>query len=119
MSEPVIITPAPGRDLKGNPVAPVGEPFTVLGLVAPGNTARTYVEGGDLEEIAYTIYFTARVRQHNEATDEWSWQRIADLLPENFTATLRGSVCPARVQVWDEGGRGGVVVLASAATGKA
>lgn len=116
MSEPVIITPKAGRDTSGDPL-PAGEPFTLHGRVAPGNTTRTYQAGGDLEEADFTIHFPGRVRV--EVDGEWGWASVADLLPDDFTVELRGQVCDGRVQVWDEGGRGGVIVLASSATGRA
>jgi hypothetical protein len=116
VSEPVIITPLAGRDTSGDPL-PLGDPFTLYGLVAPGNTTRTYQAGGDLEEADFTIHFPARVRR--EADGEWGWAPVASLLPDDFTVEVRGQVCDGRAQVWDEAGRGGVVVLASSATGRA
>lgn len=118
MSEPVVITPQAGRDRKGNPL-PAGVPFTLNGRVAPGNTARTYGPGGDLEEVDFTIYFPLRARRQNPTTLEWRWEDVAELLTEDFTVTLRGTTCAARVQNWNDGGRGGIVVLAKSATGKA
>lgn len=117
MSEPVVITPSAGRDTSGDPV-PAGDPFTLRGRVAPGNTTRTYGAGGDLEEADFTIHFPLRMRRESATPGEWEWVSVAELLPDDFTVFVRAKTCDGRVQVWDEGGRGGVVVLASGATGR-
>lgn len=117
MSEPVVVTPQAGRDRKGDPLPAVGDPFTLHGIVAPGNTTRSYGAGGDLEEADFTIFFPLRIRR--EVSGEWGWVSVAELLINDFTVTLRGKTCVGRIQDWNEGGRGGVVVLALAATGKA
>ncbi len=105
--EPVVITPQSGVDANGDPL-PAGSPFTVSGLVAPGNTAVRAGAAGDLDSVDFTVYLPLMI----------GTVRTAALLDGSFTVTVRGRVCVGRVKVWDGGAMGGgVEVLATARAG--
>lgn len=110
MTEQVTITPQAGLDANDDPL-PAGTPFTLYGLVAPGNTSTMPGPDGDLDAVAFTVYLPLRCKLAG------SWVRTATALTEAFTITVRGNVCVGRAKEWDEGGRGGVEVLATAKTG--
>lgn len=118
MTEQVTITPQPGHDSNGDQLA-AGTPFGLSGLVAPGNTLRTAGIGGDLDEAEFTVYLPLRSRRESATPGVWEWVPVIDQLGAEFTITIRDRVCEGRAQLWDGGGgRGGVVVLATSATGK-
>lgn len=113
MTEQVTITPVGGRNSDGDPTAD-GTPFTLTALeVAPGNTLLRYGIGGDLDTVEFTVFLPLRYRT---AVD--TYQPVAAALADDFTITVRNRVCKGRVQEWNSGGRGGVVVLAHSATGR-
>ena len=121
MNEQVTITPQAGHDSNGDPL-PAGTPFDLAGLVAPGNTLRAAGIGGDLDEADFTVYLPLRHRRPASTPGEWEWVPVIDLLTGptgEFTIQVRDRVCDGRAQLWNGGGgRGGVVVLATSATGK-
>lgn len=110
MTETVTITPQAGVDDNSDPL-PAEAPFTVTGYVAPGNTTKTPGNEGNLDEVAFTVYLPLKIKRRS------SWVRTTTALTDNFTITVRGQVCVGRAQEWDQCGRGGVVVLATADTG--
>lgn len=115
MTELVTITPDAGLDAKGNPT-PGGTPLTLTPLeVAPGNTALAYGIGGDLDSVEFTVYLPLRAR----IGDPPAWTAVDEAATQNFSILVRGRYCRGRAQRWESGGRGGVVVLAHSATGKA
>ncbi|MGV0793023.1 hypothetical protein [Mycolicibacterium sp. XJ1819] len=115
MAETVTITPAGGRDSDGDPVAD-GAPFDVRAWeVAPGNTMERYGIGGDLDVVDFTVFLPLRIRD----TDAGGYVSTVSKLTEEFWITVRERQCRGRAQEWESGGRGGVVVLAHSATGKA
>lgn len=110
MTEAVTITPQAGMDAEDNPL-PAGEPFTVSGLVAPENSSVEPGVDGDLDAVTFTVYLPLTIKTPD------GWVRTVTALTDNFHITVRGQVCVGRVKEWDVGGRGGVVVAASAMTG--
>lgn len=110
MTEAVIITPQSGLDAYDDPIA-AGTPFTVNGLVAPGDTTKKYGVDGNADNVAFTVYLPLRIRRPS------GWVRTATALTDNFTITVRGQTCLGRVREWNEGGRGGIEILATADTG--
>lgn len=116
MTEQVTITPLGGQNTDGDPL-PDGTPFPLRGLVTPGNTTRRPGESGDLDTADFTVYLPLRMRLESEVPGVWEWVSVGDLLTEDFRITVRGRECVGRAQVWEEGGRGGIAVLATSATG--
>lgn len=115
MTELVTITPDAGLDAKGNP-QPGGTPFEVSALeVAPGNTLLAYGIGGDLDSVEFTVYLPLRIRMGDPAV----WTAVDEAATQNFSILVRGRYCRGRVQRWESGGRGGIAVLCTSATGKA
>lgn len=110
MTEQVTITPQSGMDAYDDP-NPADDPFTVRGLVAPGNTSVQPGVDGSLDEVSFTVYLPLQIKLSG------SWVRTVEALTDNFTITVRGQVCVGRAKEWNESGRGGVEVLATAATG--
>ena len=119
MTEVVTITPDTGFDGKGNP-KPGGTPFDITALeVAPGATQLAFSAGGDLDSVEFTVFLPLRARLprlDNPVLTEWA--SVAARCTENFSVKVRDRFCRGRAQVWDSGGRGGVVVLCESATGK-
>jgi hypothetical protein len=97
-------------DAHDNPL-PAGTPFAVDALVAPGNTAVEPGADGDLDTVSFTAYLPLRVKRNG------AWVRTVTVLTDNFTILVRGQVCVGRAKEWEQAGRGGVEVLAFAATG--
>lgn len=114
MAETVTVTPKSGFDDDGNPVA-AGTPVVLTPWeIAPGNTSQQYGQGGDLDNVAFTVYFPLRVRT---GLDTYS---VTDtLIRDDDDILVRGHLCRARVRRWESGGRGGLEVLCQSATGKA
>lgn len=110
MTESVTVTPQADMDAYDNP-GTAGDPFTIQALVAPGNTTLKYGVDGSLDTVAFTVYMPLMIRQDD------AWVSTAAALTDNFTITVRGQVCVGRVREWNLGGRGGIEVLATAATG--
>ncbi len=110
MTETVTITPQSGLDAYDDP-QDAGESFTVQALVAPGNTTLKYGVDGSLDTVAFTVYMPLTIKLDD------GWVSTATAMTDNFTITVRGQVCVGRVREWTLGGRGGVEVLATAATG--
>jgi len=110
VSEILTITPQAGLDANDDPL-PASTPFTLRGLVAPTNTTVQPGADGNLDEVDFTIYLPLKIKQPS------GWTRTSALLTNNFTVTVRGQVCIGRAREWDEGGRGGVEVLATAKAG--
>lgn len=110
MTETVTITPQGGFDANNDPVADA-TPFTVTGYVAPGNTTLKPGAEGDLDQVEFTVYLPLKIKR------SYRWVRTATALTDNFHITVRGQTCLGRAQEWDQCGRGGVVVLATADTG--
>lgn len=112
MTEAVTIIPQGGLDANDDPVA-AGSPFTVNGcLVAPGNTTVRFGADGNLDQVAFTVYVpTLKIKGAS------GWIPISTALTGKFNITVRGQTCLGRAQEWNEGGRGGVVILATADTG--
>lgn len=110
MTEQVTITPQAGLDAYDNPL-PAGTPFTLSALVAPGNTTVAPGADGDLDRVEFTVYLPLKVKRFGV------WVRTVTALTEAFTVTVRGQVCVGRAKEWEQAGRGGVEVLATAATG--
>ena len=110
--ETVEVRSVSGFDNKGDPIAP-GSPVTLTPIgIAPGNTANIVGENGALDVADFTLYFPLRVRLSGgtyAATDT--------VVRDDYQVTVRERTCRARVQKWDVGGRGGVVVLCKSATG--
>jgi hypothetical protein len=112
VTETVTITPDTGFDGKGNP-KPGGTPFTVPALeIAPGNTQLAYGVGGDLDKVEFTVFLPLRMREAD------GWVSVAEKATDNFSVEVRERFCRGRAQVWQSGGRGGVVVLCHSATGR-
>ena len=111
MTENVTITPQSGLDAYDNPL-PAGDPFTLSGLVAPGNTTLRLGVDGSLDTVIFTVYLPLQFKQ-----PEAGWVSTVTALTDNFTITVRGQVCNGRVREWNMSGHGGVEVLATAATG--
>ncbi len=104
MSETVTITPFADRDADGNPVSAGAAYSLTAKAVAPGNTMLAYRTGGDVEEADFTVFLP-----------------LGSVINDNDLIMVRGKKCSARVQVWDSAwntGRGGVVVLAKAVSGR-
>lgn len=104
-AETVVVTPQFGIDSDGNPRTDA-DPVTLTPLaVAPGNTLQRPADGGELDEADFTVFLSL--------ADEGK-------VHDDYSITVRGRECRARVQVWrsPRSGRGGVVVLARSATGK-
>lgn len=105
MTETVVVTPQFGIDSDGNPRT-AGESVTLTPIaIAPGNTLQQAGVGGELDEADFTVFLAL--------SDEGK-------VHDDYSITVRGRECRARVQVWrsPRTGRGGVVVLARSATGK-
>lgn len=103
MSETVTITPRTGRDSRGDLPAD-GTPFDLrANEVAPGNTARRFGVGADLSTVAFTVFLPLRDKG-----------RVLD----GYQIRVRETDLAARVQVWESGGRGALIVLAYVATGE-
>ncbi len=109
--EQVTVTPQGGVDAHDNPL-PAGDPFNVPALVAPGNTAARPGADGDLEEADFTLYLPLQIIDTAGIP-----VRTVEALTDEFTVTVRGQVCKGRAKEWDVDGRGGVEVLAVAASG--
>jgi hypothetical protein len=102
MSEVVVLTPSnqDRYDSDGNPVAG-GDPVTLHPLeIAPGNTLLTYGIGGDLDDVAFTVFF-----------------ELGTPIVDDDELEVRGKHCRARVGLWDSTGLGGLAVLARSTTG--
>jgi len=110
VTEAVIITPQVGLDDNDDPL-PGGTPVTLQALVAPGNTTVQPGADGDLDQIDFTVYLPLKVNRSSR------WVPTSELLTDNFTITVRGTVCTGRAKLWDEHGRGGIEILATADTG--
>lgn len=110
MTESVTITPQSGFDSHDDPIA-AGTPFTVNGLVAPGNTTFRPGADGSLDTVAFTVYLPLSLYQ------DGGWVSTSTALTDNYTVTVRGQVCVGRTREWNVAGRGGIEVLATAATG--
>lgn len=110
MTEQVTITPQAALDANDDPL-PAGDPFTVLALVAPGDTTQRPGADAQLDVVEFTAYLPLRVKLAG------GWTPTAAALTGNFHITIRGQVCVGRAREWNVGGRGGVEVLALAATG--
>lgn len=116
MTEQVTITPGGGSDSKGNP-KPTGTPFTVPALeIAPGNTQLRFGVGGDLDNVEFTVFLPLRVRT-GEGVDR-KLRPTVEVCTDTFSVLVRGRQCRGRLQEWNSGGQGGVVVLCESATGK-
>ena len=105
MSETITVTPKGSSTADGDPTSD-GTPVVLRPIaIAPGNTARSFVEGGDLDQVDFTIYL--------RLSDE---SRISD----DDEVLVRGRHCRARVRKWvsPRTGRGGLEVLATSSTGK-
>lgn len=114
MSELVTITPQASKNHDGDP-QPAGTPFDVVAMeVAPGNTLLRYGIGGDLDSVEFTAYLPLRYR--NPDTD--AYQPTREALTNNFRILVRGRDCAGRLQEWNSGGQGGLVVLCHSARGK-
>jgi len=104
MAETVTVSPAAGGfDRYGNPITP-GTPVVLPTLaVAPGNTQLQAGEGGDLDDVQFTVYLD-----------------LDSPIQDDDAITVRGKQCLARVQEWRSPwtGRGGLVVFARSTTGK-
>ncbi|MCV7358483.1 hypothetical protein [Mycolicibacterium fluoranthenivorans] len=115
MSELVTITPQAEPNTDGDP-QPAGAPFDVMAMeIAPGNTVRRFGVGGDLDSVEFTVFLPLRRR----IPDTQDYQATVEALTDNFRILVRDRDCAGRAQVWDAGGRGGVVVLCHSARGKA
>jgi hypothetical protein len=104
MSETVTVTPRFERDDDGNPVAD-GTPVDLEAFaVAPGNTTITYTNAGDVDDVAFTVFFQTPVA-----------------ISDGDLIVVRGKPCNARIQLWENPYQthGGFVVLAEATTGAA
>jgi hypothetical protein len=102
MTETVTVTPRFGLDSDGNPVAD-GTPGDLEAFaVEPGNSTITYTNAGDVDNVAFTVFFQAAVAIKDD-----------DLI------LVRGKPCNARVQLWENpyATHGGFVVLAESVTG--
>ena len=102
MTGTVTVTPTFGLDSDGNPVAN-GTPVPLQAFaVAPGNTTITYTNAGDVDNVAFTVFFQAAVAIKDD-----------DLIE------VRDKVCKARIQLWENpyAPHGGFVVLAESTTG--
>ena len=110
MTETVTITPQAGVDANDDPL-PAAAAFSVAGYVAPGNTTVRFGVDGDLDQVQFTVYLPLKIKLRG------AWARTTTALTDNFTITVRDQVCVGRAQEWDQCGRGGVVILASANTG--
>lgn len=110
MTEKVTITAQGGFDAYDNPL-PAGSPFTVSGIVAPGDTSVAPGADGDLDSVAFTVYLPLRIKVSGV------WVRTVTALTDAFTVTVRGQVCVGRAKEWEQAGRGGVEIVAIAATG--
>lgn len=82
MNETVTITPTQGKNTDGDPL-PAGDPFDVLGLVAPGNTSYRFNDQGELDSAAFTVYLP-----------------IGTAIKDDDRITVRDRVCVARVREW-------------------
>lgn len=106
MTETVTVTSLFGHDTNGDPTPP-GTPFTLTPIaIAPGNTTRQFGEGGDLDDVEFTVYLNL--------SDEGK-------VKDDDQIAVRGRTCFARVRVWRSpwSARGGIEVLCHSATGKA
>ena len=110
MTETVTITPQSGLDAHDDPIA-AGTPFTLNAMVAPGNTALRPGADGSLDTVAFTVFLPLKIYV------DASWVNTVSALTDNFTITVRSQVCVGRVREWNVAGRGGIEVLATAATG--
>ena len=110
MTETVTITPQAGVDDNDDPL-PAASAFSVVGYVAPGNSTVRYGADGDLDQVQFTVYLPLKIKLRG------AWARTMTALTDNFTITVRDQICTGRAQEWDQCGRGGVVILASANTG--
>ena len=110
MTEAVTITPQAGFDDNDDPL-PASAPITLQARVAPGNMTVQFGADGNLDQVDFTVYLPLKVQRFGR------WVATSGLLTDNFTITIRGQACTGRAQVWDENGRGGIVVLATADTG--
>lgn len=114
MSEKVTITPLAGRrDSDGDAVGAGGTPFTLNGLVAPGNTVERRGTGGETEKVDFTF-----LTQQPRVKIGVDFVPVETALTDNFDITIRGARCRGRLQKWSEGGLGGLVIVATSATGK-
>lgn len=105
-AETVTVRPQTKLDSDGNPSGG-GSPVTLTPIaIAPGNTVRSFGDGGDLDAADFTVFLRLA---------------DADKIANDDEITVRDRVCTARVQLWKSPrtGRGGVVVLCRSATGKA
>jgi hypothetical protein len=117
VSESVTVIPARlGNDANGDPY-PQGAPVALSPLeIAPGNALLRYGIGGDLIDVAFTVFFPLRVQTKAGYADAETVIRNGDEI------VVRGRKCLAAVEVWRSqrsSTRGGVVVLARAVSGKA
>lgn len=97
-----MVTPQSGYDNDGNPIDP-GDPVVLQTLaIAPGNTLLSFGIGGDLDDVAFTVYL-----------------KLDSPIVDDDTITVRDKECRARVQEWrsPRTNRGGLAVLARATTG--
>jgi hypothetical protein len=104
MTEIVTVTPRFEKDDDGNPVAD-GTPFNLDAFgVAPGNSTITYTNSGDVDNVAFTVFFRQAVN-----------------IKDGDLILVRGKSCNARIQLWENPyhTHGGFVVLAQSTTGAA
>lgn len=102
MTETVTVTPSGGDsyDSDGNPIAG-GDPIALEALeIAPGNSLLSFGIGGDLDDVAFTVYL-----------------ELGTPIVDDDTIEVRGKQCRARVGLWDSTGLGGLAVLARSVTG--
>lgn len=110
MTETVTVTPQSGLDAYDNPQT-AGTPITLRAMVAPTDTSVEPGPDGNLDTVAFTVYLPLRIKQGS------AWVRTVSALTESFTIAVRGRTCVGRAREWNEGGRGGVEVLATSETG--
>lgn len=116
MTETVTVTPIVGNDSDGDPSA-AGTPIELRPLeIAPGNMLIRYGQGGDLTDVAFTVYLPLKTWNGS------AWVDSESLVSDGDEIVVRGRRCTALVQVWRSGRggqRGGLAVLARSRTGKA
>lgn len=110
MTEKVTITPQAGLDANDDPIT-ASAPFTLQGLVAPGDTNIRYGADGDLDTVMFTVYLPLKIKLRG------TWVPTMTALTDNFTITIGDTVCVGRAKQWDLNGRGGVIVSAGSLSG--
>lgn len=115
MPETILVSPEVVYDDEGNPIAPTGSAVALPTLgVAPGNTEQILRPDGTVEVADYTVYLPLRTVQSGTG-----YVDTQTLIPDDAVVTVRDKACRARVQRWDQAGRGGLVVLCQSRTGGA